>query len=200
MKKKELEIFLQKIPLPKNPRPDLEQYMTPANIAADIIFTSHQFGDIYKKKIVDLGCGTGIFSIGSAYTGAKNVIGIDVDEELIKIAKNFAEENFLDIKFKHMDIKKVSEKADVVIMNPPFGAQKSNENADRFFLEKASEICSKIYSIHLKKTIPFIEKMIKSMGGKVDYRKEYKFPIKHMFSFHEKKVGYFDIELIKVEF
>jgi putative methylase len=57
MKKKELEILLQKVPSPINPQPTLEQYTTPASIAADIIFIAHQFGDIYEKTVLDLGCG-----------------------------------------------------------------------------------------------------------------------------------------------
>ena len=44
-----------------------------------------------------------------------------------------------------------------------------------------------IYSLHLSKTIDFIEKMILSLGGQIDYYKKYDFPIKHSFSFHSKK-------------
>ena len=61
MKQKGLEIILQKVPTYERPNPLIEQYMTPANIAANIIFTAFQFGDIQDKKVVDLGCGTGIF-------------------------------------------------------------------------------------------------------------------------------------------
>ena len=59
MKKKELEILLQKVPSFEKPVPHFEQYLTPAGIAADIIFTAHQFGDIENKTVIDLGCGTG---------------------------------------------------------------------------------------------------------------------------------------------
>ena len=54
MKKKELEIFLQKIPDFEKPKPTLEQYITPAEIAADIIFTAAQLGDIENKIILDI--------------------------------------------------------------------------------------------------------------------------------------------------
>ena len=79
MKKKQLEILLQKIPSFNNPIPGLEQYKTSADIAADIIFTAHQLGDIENKIVIDMGCGTGIFSVGSFLTGAKKVIGIDIE-------------------------------------------------------------------------------------------------------------------------
>ena len=98
MKKKELEILLQKVPTFDNPSPTLEQYLTPANIAADIIFTAHQFGDIQDKMVFDLGCGTGIFAIGARITGAKKVIGFDVDKDIIEKAKKYADENEISIK------------------------------------------------------------------------------------------------------
>ena len=84
MKKKELELLLQKVPQPDNPLIHLEQYMTPAVIAADVIFISHQFGDIQDKTILDLGCGTGIFAVGALVTGAKKVIAVDTDREIIQ--------------------------------------------------------------------------------------------------------------------
>ena len=198
MKQKELEIILQKVPTYEQPNPYIEQYMTPANIAADIIFTAYGFGDIQDKKVIDLGCGTGIFSFGAKYVNAKEVIGIDIDEESIKIAKNYAEKNNEDIQFIIKDVKDLDIKCDTVIMNPPFGAQKSNRWADRRFIEKGFEIAKVIYSLHLTKTLDFIEKMILALGGEISYYKKYVFPIKHSFSFHNKKSLKFDVTLLKI--
>ena len=92
MKKKELEIILQKVPSFERPIPYLEQYLTPAGIVADIVFNACQFNDIENKIVVDLGCGTGIFSFGAKFVNAKEVIGIDIDENSIKIAKRYAKE------------------------------------------------------------------------------------------------------------
>lgn len=199
MKKKELEILLQKVPLPIKPIPNLEQYMTPASIAADIIFTAHQFGDIENKIIIDLGCGTGIFSVGATLAGAKKVTGIDADKDVITIAKEYAKKNNLEIKFMVNDVKNVQTKCNTVIMNPPFGAQKGNQKADRKFIEKGFEISKILYSIHLKKTIPFLEKMVSSLGGSITYRKDYVFPIIWTFEFHDKKVVYYDVTLLRIE-
>ena len=198
MKQKKLEMILQKVPTYKRPNPFIEQYTTPANIAADIIFTAYRFGDIQDKKVIDLGCGTGIFSFGAKLANAKEVIGIDVDEESIKIAKNFAEKYNEDIQFITKDVKDVDIKCDTIIMNPPFGAQKSNRWADRRFIEKGFEIAKVIYSLHLTKTIDFIEKMILSLGGKISYYKKYIFPIKHTYGFHDKKVASFDVTLLRI--
>ena len=198
MKKKELEILLQKVPLPNKPVPHLEQYMTPANIAADILFTAHLFGDIENKIIIDLGCGTGIFSVGAILTGAKKVIGIDVDKDIIKIAKEYAEKNNLKIEFRVQDVKDVDIKCDTILMNPPFGAQKSNQKADRKFIEKGFEISQTIYSLHHKKTIPFLEKMISSLNGEIIFQKDYDFPIKWMFDFHTKNTARYDVTLLRI--
>jgi putative methylase len=198
MKKKELEIFLQKIPDFEKPKPGLEQYITPAAIVADIIFIAFQMGDIENKIVLDLGCGTGIFSVGACVLGAKKVTGIDLEEDAIKTAKKFADENNLKIDFIIKDVKDVNIFCDTVIMNPPFGAQKSNINADRRFIEKAFEKSKVIYTLHLTKTIAFIEKMVSSLKGNIDFTKEYSFPIKHSQSFHAKKVVFFDITLLRI--
>ena len=199
MKKKELEIMLQKVPSPNRPILRLEQYMTPANISADIIFIAHQFGDIENKTVIDLGCGTGIFSVGAYIAGAKKVTGVDIDKESIAIATSYTKKSNMDIEFLVCDVKDIQTNCNTVVMNPPFGAQKSNEKADRKFIEKGFEIAEVIYSLHLKKTIPFLEKMINSLGGYITYWKEYKFPIKWMFRFHNKEIVNYNVTLLKID-
>jgi putative methylase len=83
-------------------------------------------------------------------------------------------------------------------MNPPFGAQKSNRWADRGFIEKAFEISKVIYSLHLSKTIEFIEKMVLSLGGEITYTKNYVFSIKHTYFFHTKKSQDCDVTLLRI--
>jgi len=198
MKKKQLEMILQKVPSFENPIFNLEQYQTPAEIASDILFIAYQFGDIEDKIVLDLGCGTGIFSIGAAIMGAKKVIGIDIDENCLKIAKKYTKENKKKITFINKDIKEIKIKCDTVITNPPFGAQKSNKKADRKFIEKGFEIANVIYSLHLSKTVPFIEKMVNSLKGEINFTKKYKFPIKSTYDFHEKKVLNFEVSLLRI--
>jgi putative methylase len=198
MKQKDLEIILQKVPTYESPNPFIEQYMTPSNIAADILFTAFGFGDIQDKKVVDLGCGTGIFSFGAKIANAKEVVGIDIDDQAIKIAKNYAEKNNENIQFITKDVKDADIRCDTVITNPPFGAQKSNRWADRRFIEKGFEISKVIYSLHLSKTIPFIEKLVSALNGEIDYKKNYLFPIKHTYVFHKKKIENVDITLLRI--
>jgi putative methylase len=148
--------------------------------------------------VVDLGCGTGIFSTGAAYMGAKNVHGFDIDKNLIATAKEYAKINGLPIIYSVKDITMVDNPCDTILMNPPFGAQKSNQKADRKFIEKAFELSQIIYSLHLKRTIFFLEKMIHALKGEISYRKEYVFPIKWMFEFHQKEVINYDVTLLRI--
>jgi len=53
-------------------------------------------------RILDVGCGTGNFSIKLAKMGCE-VVGIDLSEEMLKIAKDKTEKEALDITFHQMD-------------------------------------------------------------------------------------------------
>ncbi len=199
MKKKQLEIFLQKTPEFDKPTPLLEQYITPANIVSDILFIVYQFGDIKNKHVIDLGCGTGIFSVGSCILGAKKVTGIDIDKKAIKIAKKYAKKENLDINFYKKEISDVKIQADTTIMNPPFGAQKTNKKADRKFIEKGFEISNIIYTLHLTNTTDFIEKMVRSLKGNITHQKKYVFPIKSTYKFHEKRYKKYNVTLFRID-
>ena len=204
MKKKELEIVLQK--LPPNPAPiiKLEQYPTPANIAADIIFHAYIEDDIADRTVLDLGCGTGIFAIGAKLLSASEVLGMDIDGTSLAIAEGYAKMLSLDIKFIEQDIvvfdprEFISEPIDTIIQNPPFGAQKTARRADRIFLEKALAWGKVIYSLHLSKTNEFVELLIEKLGGEVVWKREYLFPISYMFEFHTREKVDFDVTLYKI--
>ena len=197
MKKKDLEIILQHIPAPNQTMASLEQYITPASIAADIIYLAHYNHDIENKHVIDLGCGTGIFAIGAALTNAKHITAIDIDKKIIQQAQTYAQTNNLKIEFIHNDIANIKIQADTVLTNPPFGAQKPNQHADRLFLKKAHEFAPITYSLHLTKTIPFITKLISALNGTITHKNTYRFPIKHQFSFHKKPIKYFDVTMIR---
>ena len=204
MKKKDLEIILQKLPPHPSPMVKLEQYTTPAPIAADIMFSAYLEENIADKIVLDLGCGTGIFAIGAKLLSAREVIGIDVDGTALVIAEGYADTLSLDIKFLEQDINGLtkamldSSEIDTVIQNPPFGAQKSARGADRIFLKKALELANTVYSLHLSKTEEFISQLIEKLGGEVVWKKEYVFPINHIYDFHSKKSVDYNVTLFKI--
>ena len=47
--------------------------------------------DIENKTFLDVGCGSGLFSIAASALGAKEVVGIDVDPESVETAKEMLE-------------------------------------------------------------------------------------------------------------
>lgn len=57
-------------------------------------------------KILDVGCGTGNFSIKLAEMGCK-VVGIDISDEMLDIARSKAKLRNLDIEFHKMDVYKL---------------------------------------------------------------------------------------------
>jgi len=193
IKKKDLEIKLEAIPDHPNPKANLEQYTTPSPIASDVLFMAYSNGHIKGKKIADLGCGTGIFSIGSGYLGAESVEAIDIDEKAVCVAKREVKEWSLSdiINFKVGDIKEFRIEVDTVIMNPPFGSQ--NKGADLPFLKKAFEISSVVYTIHNAETREFLENFINGRGHSLFWEKKYMFEIGNMFEFHKKERKSFEV-------
>ncbi len=198
MKKNELERTLQRVTPHSKPRPDLEQYSTPAVIAADMLYIAHSFGDIEGRKVVDLGCGGGILSIGATLLGAEKVTGIDVDEAALEDARRNAASAGVEIELLNMDVSGADLKADTVIMNPPFGAQR--RNADRPFLEAAVRIAPKVYTLHNARTIDFLERMVPAMGATIFFQKSYRFEIPHMFEFHDRKKKEIEVALLCVSY
>ena len=81
----------------EKPKPELEQYSTPPDIAFEIIKKVNSAGNL-SGKIADLGCGTGRLSIAAAILGAE-VTGFEIDEEAINIAKEYSRRENLDIKW-----------------------------------------------------------------------------------------------------
>jgi putative methylase len=200
-RKKHLEMLLQQIPPHKSPKVHLEQYSTPAGIAADILWNAYSLGDIKGKKVVDLGCGTGMFAIGAALLGAREVVGVDVDPDAVAIARTQASRMGLDsVKFTSGDVQSFSQSANTVIQNPPFGAQKAGmKNADRIFMKKAMETAPVVYSFHIMETEEFVEQFFGSFNGRVTCKFHYSFPIPKIYDFHQKERVNVDVVVLRVE-
>ncbi len=187
IKKKDLEIKLENVDPHPDPDPGLEQYKTPSDLAADILFTAFINGHIKDKSVVDLGCGTGILSLGAALLGAKQVKGFDIDEGSIEVARDLAEKWGLSkrVSFEKKDIKSLQTRCDTVIMNPPFGSQ--NKGADLPFLKKAFEISDQVYTIHNFKTLDYLRDFISKSGHDIFLERGYELTIKRTFDFHTKE-------------
>ncbi|MBS3816378.1 MAG: methyltransferase [Candidatus Thermoplasmatota archaeon] len=189
---------MEKIPSHPDPSRELEQYSTPASIAADILFTALANGHITEKVIADLGCGTGIFAIGSAFLKAEKVKAVDVDEKAIEVAREEARIWSVSetIEFEAKDVKEFHSEVQTVIMNPPFGSQK--KGADIPFLETAFDVGEIVYSLHNAKTIDFLERFINKNGHSIFWEKRYMFEIHNLFKHHEKEKEDFEVILLGI--
>ena len=106
----------------------------------DSVLLSDFVKDIKKgSKVLDLGTGTGIISILlCGKTDLKEIIGVEIQEEVYDMAKRSAELNSLENRFKviNADIKEISKKFpansfDAIVTNPPYKRENSglqNEN------------------------------------------------------------------------
>ena len=164
------------------PKPELEQYATPVDIVLEIVKHAKSLGHL-SAKVADLGCGTGRLAIGAAITGAR-VTGFEIDEDALKIAKDYSTRENLDIKWINLAIENIEEKFETVLMNPPFGSQRPG--ADRSFLKKSLEIARNIWTIHLAETRDFIESFVKQNSGNIISAYEFDFKIKRSMDFHSK--------------
>ncbi len=203
MNKKQLAIILSQLKSNPKPDPSLEQYEIPGELAAEIINLASVSGDIKDKTILDLGCGSGRLTIGPALMDAKKVIGVDIDKNVLEVAKEnvkiteeiSGQKIKNKINFIHSNIENFKGQADTIIQNPPFGIQK--KHTDRIFLKKALECGNVIYSLHrsYSKSRIFLTKYIENHGGKVENIVKYSFRLPHMFKFHKKPAVSFDVDL-----
>ncbi|MCL7475994.1 MAG: METTL5 family protein [Methanosarcinales archaeon] len=194
MKKKHLEIALERVTGFETPSAFLEQYATPATIAAELLYLAFMKGDL-EDVVYDLGCGTGMLAIGAALLGAPRVIGFDMDKEALKIAYQNARQLNVDVEFVCSRVEDVYGQAHTVIMNPPFGAQEKGN--DRPFLLKALEVADVVYSIHNSGSYEFIKRFINP--AVITERYHAGFPIRRTFKFHKKDMEVVDVEIYRIE-
>ena len=227
-KKKHLEMILENVPGHPNPKVDLEQYSTPATIAADLIWNADGLGDIRDMNILDLGCGTGMFAIASSLMGASYSLGVDIDEESIALAKNtknaiFQQHDICEVNTNFIvgDINSFNSisdllnesntqnieynemsinRFDTLIQNPPFGSQeKGTRHADRKFMDFAVNSADVIYSFHMKNTEEFIIDYYRDLGAEVSHKLVYKFPIPKIYDFHREDSRDVKVIVLRVE-
>ena len=91
-----------------------------------------------------------------------------------------------------------AERPVTVVMNPPFGAQNTNEHADRAFLETTARAADVSYSVHNRGSREFVEAFVADNGGEVTqgFRAEISLP--HQFDFHGEEKRELDVEVFRV--
>lgn len=197
MKQRELEMILQKVEGHPRPKAALEQYQTPATIAAHTLYFAHGKGDLKDRIVLDAGCGTGILGIGAKLLGASEVIALDLDEEALGVAMKNARALRVDLSLLTVDIRDFPETVDTVLQNPPFGAQK--RHADEPFLEHALKVGRVVYSFHNGETEDWVLSKVAAHGGTVTDRLRYSFPLPRTFEFHRKEQVDVPVTMFRIE-
>jgi putative methylase len=141
VKKASLAAELSRLEGFEDPRISLEQYTTPPELAADMLWTAHMAGDL-DGEVVDLGAGTGILGIGAAMLGA-SVTLVEMDAGALEKARKNARDAGVEVETVEGDVENLEMEFETALMNPPFSVHSEQLEG---FLEAASR-ASTVYSV-----------------------------------------------------
>lgn len=193
LRRKHIAILLSQLePIP-NPKLKWESYTLDAESAATIVYiAAHEHNDICGKRVIDLGCGSGILAIAASLFGAEWTVGVDIDKEAIKVAVKNASRVGAQVDFINGDINCISGHFETTLMNPPFGSW--HKGADINFIRKALEISDIIYLLHKRSPLvrDFLNRIVPRLGGIIDRVYNMDIVIKRTFNFHRKR--YYSVE------
>ena len=88
MRLKQLESLLEDVEPFREPNNELEQYPTGAHLAACVLAEAHARGDVEGRVVADLGVGGGVLAIASLLSGARRVVGVDVDPGALELCRD----------------------------------------------------------------------------------------------------------------
>ncbi|UPV99819.1 METTL5 family protein [Halorussus gelatinilyticus] len=216
MDKAALERRLSRVEGFADPRLDLEQYPTPADLAAHLVHLAGVQGDLAGKTVVDLGTGTGMLALGAAFHAPERVLALDRDPAALsqarenerRVAETAGDEPATDIEWLLADATRApvcpaSAPGDrsnaTVLMNPPFGAQSGNEHADRAFLATAGDLAGVSYSIHNAGSQSFVEAFAADEGGEVTHAFRAELELSRRFGHQTSEREVLDAEVFRIE-
>ena len=200
MRLRTLEIALEGLEGFGRPDPRIEQYVTPAPLAARLLHHAHLLGDIEGRAVCDLGCGTGILACGAVLLGASRVTGVELDPDALAVAKRNAARLGAGITFVQGDVGDPGLPGglgdfDTVVMNPPFGAQ--DPHADRPFVDAALTIAPVVYGIFNAGSLPFLEGYTAGRAT-LEFAIRGALPLKRTLPFHRREVVEIEVEVVRM--
>jgi putative methylase len=194
--KRQLEIQLAKLKILQTPKLELEQYPVSPDVAAELLYMAGFEHLDLGGETIDLGTGTGRLGIGAVMMGARKVVGVDIDERSISLARENAIAAGVQVEWVVSDIDEIEGKYDTVIMNPPYGTQ--SPHLDVKFLKRAFELAPVLYSIHKSSTRDYLTGVIAKKNRKVDAVRSMSLNIPHLFPFHHKKWENVKVDLYRI--
>ncbi len=178
-----------------DPDRELEQYVTPADIAAHLLHVAALRGDL-DTTVLDLGAGTGRLALAAALHEPARVVAVERDLGALRVAR--ANERRVDppvgVRWLRADATRLpltsgeSLGADgslTVVANPPFGAQDGNAHADRQFLESVAALAAGrsvvSYTVHNNGSRGFVESFAADANATVTDAFAVTFPLPRQF-------------------
>jgi len=185
-----------------DPDPALEQYPTPADLAAHLVALADLHDDLTGRTVADLGAGTGMLALAAATRSPERVLAVELDAGALQVARE--NERRVDpetsVDWLRGDATRPPlSSVDTVVANPPFGAQRGNEHADRAFLAAAADIAAVSYSVHNAGSREFVESFASDRAGEVTHAFAADFPVSAQFDFHTSDREVLDVEVFRVE-
>ena len=196
MKQISLEMELSRLTKLNNRSPLMEQYPTPPDIAAKMLYRALGDGCLKGMTVADLGCGNGTFAVGALMLGAEKAYAIDIDQNAISVAGENSRQFGDRIILLKEDIEEFDVPVDTILMNPPFGSQR--RNADLPFIEKALEYSKDFYIVLNYKAGDFLEKVIKGKG-EIIWEENIEIPLAHTYEFHRKEIKMIQAKMSRVK-
>ncbi len=186
MRRSDLVRALARIPAPRNPQARLEQVVTAPEPAADLLLAAVRWDGVADRSVLDLGSGTGRLAIGAALLGAHPVVGVEVDPVLVDEARSAAERSGVEVRFVESDVADYDLPADLVVMNPPFGAQR--RHADRPFWDRAFALARRsVHAFSLADSRTFIARCAVERGAQVLETKPIAWELARTFPHHTRR-------------
>lgn len=185
-----------------DPTAALEQYPTPAELAAHTLHLADLQGDLAGRTVVDLGTGTGMLALGAATRNPERVVAVERDSGALDVAREneVTIDPAVPVDWVLGDATRAPlSEVDTVVMNPPFGAQRGQRHADRAFLGTAASVAAVSYSIHNAGSKSFVESFASDEGGEVTHAFAAEFDVDKQFAFHTSERATLDVEVFRVE-
>lgn len=194
--KRQLEIQLEKLKTLQTPRLELEQYPVSSRVAAELLYMAGFERHDLQAATIDLGTGTGRLAIGAALMGSRKVVGVDLDERAISLARENGVEAGVEVEWVVSGIADIEGRYDAVIMNPPYGTR--TPHLDVQFLDRAFQLAPIVYSIHKSSTRDYLKQAITRMNREIDEIRGMDLEIPHLFPFHQKKRKIVQVDLYRI--
>ena len=194
--KRQLEIQLEKLKTLQTPRLGLEQYPVSSRVAAELLYMAGFERHDLQGATIDLGTGTGRLAIGAALMGSRKVVGVDLDEKAIALARENGAAAGVRVEWIVSGIADVRGQYDTVVMNPPYGTRMPH--LDIQFLDRAFQLAPLVYSIHKSSTRDYLRQAITSRNREIGEIRSMDLVIPHIFPFHQKKRKNVQVDLYRI--